>query len=313
VLYQLRQYADVVEQAAADPAVRALVHGPNRAAPPPRVPGQDPCRTQSAFEEPAPLRPYAQKFASMVVLDADGCARARLAEEATAPDYMRNSYSWRDYFAAAQLDAARPERTTHVRKAYLSVVTLRIKFAVSTPLFDDERWIGVVTGSITAASTLELPRTPRGKNQDQLTVLIGPFESASFERRKPELGAPEYTFLVHPRLGLGQKVGLEPATAALLERTFRNAVSERQFELAAVAPLQQVSYVDPLLGGRWLAAFAPVGYTGYVVLVQTRDDVAIRPSNGLFRLGLAGAGGSAALLLLWGGFFFWQRRRERRR
>jgi hypothetical protein len=67
--------------------------------------------------------------------------------------------------------------------------------------------------------------------------------------------------------------------------------------------------VDPLLGGRWLAAFAPVGATGYVVLVQTRESEAIRTSNGLHWIGLALAFGSGLLLALWGSFYLWRWRR----
>src|SRR6185369_1753785 len=83
VLYQLRDYAEVIERAAADPEVQALTHGPLRvpAPPPGEVVGQNPCRTQNALELPRALEPYASRFATMVVLDAEGCARARTSEE----------------------------------------------------------------------------------------------------------------------------------------------------------------------------------------------------------------------------------------
>jgi hypothetical protein len=310
VLYQLRDYAEAIERAAADPAVQALTNGPLRA-PTPSLGegvGQDPCRTQSALEQPTALEPYAPRFATVVVLDAEGCARARISEEPHKPDYVRTTYHWRDYFAGASREVDRPERATYVRKAYRSAVSQQIKFAVSSPLFAQNKWIGVVTGSIVAAATLDLPRTKRSETSERMTVLIGPFEGENTGPHPPASGAPEFTLLAHRQLRRGSKVTIDEATAIELERSFHGP-SSRQFELGTALPLQRADYVDPLLGGRWLAAFAPVGATGYLVLVQTRDSVAIRPSNGLFRIGLALAFGSGLLLTLWGSFFLWRRKR----
>jgi serine/threonine-protein kinase len=312
VLYQLREYADTIERAAADPAVRELTRGPLRQPSPPAVPGADPCRTQTELENPAPLAPYAEKFATFVVLDAEGCARARISAESTLPEYVRTSYDGH-YVLQAAGDAARPFRATHVRKAYRSSVSLLIKFAVSTPLFEAGQSIGVVAGSMTAASTLELPRMKRHETKDQMTVLIGPFEGERLSGFGASSTAPEYTFLVHPRLSLGQKETLDGADSARPASVFRATSGTPQFGLGTAAPLQRADYVDPLLGDRWLAAFAPVGATGYVVLVQTRDAVAIRPSNGLQRIALGLSFGSGSLVLLWGGFFLWRWRRERAR
>lgn len=309
VLYQLREYADGIERAAADPAVRALVRGPRRVAAAANATGKDPCETQRALEDTAPLAKYAARFATMVVLDADGCPRARLAADSGSPEYIRTSQSWRNYFSSVSKDAARPGGT-QVRNAYRSSVSQLIKFAVSTPLFDGEQWLGVVTGSITAAATLGVPRMKRTESKDQLTVLLGPFEGERPERGQRE---GEYTFLVHPQLASGQKVMLDAGCGARLKDRFRAVADARQFELATSAPLQDPDYFDPLLGGRWLAAFAPVGGTGYVVVVQTRDAVAIRPSNGLHRFGVGIAFGSGSLLALWTGFFLWRRARERAR
>jgi hypothetical protein len=104
---------------------------------------------------------------------------------------------------------------------------------------------------------------------------------------------------------------LEPALSSKLTREFRPPADARQFELATALPFSRDDYQDPLLGGQWLAAFAPVGATGYVVLVQTRDAVAIRPSNSLARIAVTLAGSSAVLLLLYGYFWLWRRKRER--
>jgi serine/threonine-protein kinase len=313
VLYQLKEYADVIEQAAADPAVQALTHGPRRVRKGPSdAPGSNPCQLQTALEDPAVMARYADKFSTLFVLDADGCSRARISEERTHEDYVRTTYDWHDYFSGALADAARPDRATHVRAAYRSSISQLIKFAVSTALFEDGKWVGVITGSKIAASTLDLPRTKRSDTSDQMTVLIGPFEGERTLQHEP--GARSgFTFLAHPRLARGQKVMLEPALSLQLTRSFRAPANARQFELVTALPFPRRDFVDPLLGGRWLAAFAPVGATGYVVLVQTRDAVAIRPSNSLARIAVALAGSTAALLLVYGCFWRWRRSRERAR
>lgn len=312
VLYQLRDYAEAIERAAADPAVQALAHGPMRA-PTPRPGegvGQDACRSQSALEVPTALEPYAPKFSTVVVLDSEGCARARISEEPAQPNYVRFTYNWRDYFDSASQDAQRHERITYVRKAYRSSVSQLIKFAVSSPLIEDGKLIGVISGSMVATSTLDLPRMKRRESSERMTVLIGPFEGENTGPHAPRVGPPEFTLLAHAQLRRGGKVTLDQGTAAELERAFHGpSVSAQQFELGTALPLQRADYVDPILAGRWLAAFAPVGGTGYVVLVQTRDSVAIRPSNALLRTGLALAIGSGLLLALWGSFFLWRWRR----
>ncbi|HYP99651.1 MAG TPA: protein kinase [Polyangiaceae bacterium] len=314
VLYQFRDDAETIERAAADPAVQALTHGPLHA-PAPRPGegvGQDPCRTQTALEQSGALQPFAVGFSTVVLLDAEGCPRARISEEPSQPDYVRSSYDWRDYFASAARDAERPERISYVRKAYRSSVSQQIKFAVSRPIFADGSWVGVISGSRVAASTLELPRMKRSESGERMTVLVGPFEGENSGPHPPASGPPEFTLLVHARLQRGTKVKLDEATAAELARAFRSpSASARQFELSTALPLQRADYADPLLGERWLAAFAPVGATGYVVLVQTRDSVAIRPSNGLARIGLGLALGSGGLVTLWGSFYLWRRKRMR--
>ena len=50
------------------------------------------------------------------------------------------------------------------------------------------------------------------------------------------------------------------------------------------APITDDAHRDPVRGyeGRWLAGFAPVGDTGFVVIVQTRYDAAVAPNARLW-------------------------------
>jgi serine/threonine-protein kinase len=313
VLYQLKEYAEILKQAAADPAVQALTHGPRRVPTPPSIAASpSPCELQTALEDSAPMAAYASKFSTLFVMGADGCARARISEELMPPDYVRTWYDWHDYFSKALANAPEPDHSTHVRTAYRSSISKLIKFAVSTALFEDGKWVGVITGSKIAAATLGPPRTKRMDTSDQMTVLIGPFEGERIGKRKA--AAPSgFTFLVHPGLARGQKVMLEPRLSEELTREFGAPDDARQFELVAKPPFQRKDYRDPLLGDHWLAAFAPVGGTGYVVLVQTREALAIRPSNSLNRIALALTGFTLGILLIYGYFWGWRRNRERLR
>lgn len=311
VLYQLKEYVDIIEQAAADPAVQALTHGPRRVpTPTSQVESDGACQLQTSLEDPSVMARYAGKFSTLFVLDANGCSRARISQEPTHEDYVRTRYDWHDYFAGALTDAQRPARSTHVRAAYRSSISQLIKFAVSAPLFEGGEWVGVITGSEIAASTLDLPRTTRSDTSHQMTVLLGPFEGERVGARKPSV-QPGFTLLAHPRLDRGQKVMLPPPLSAQLAHAFRPPANARQLELVTALPFARDDYEDPLLGDRWLAAFAPVGATGYVVLVQTRDAAALSPSSGLCRIAVALSGASAALWLLYGYFWLWRRNRER--
>jgi len=319
VLFQLRDYAEEVARAARLPGVQALVLPPRplaRDASGAELPNQDPCKSQTALADPAPLTPFRARFSTLFVLDSSGCARARSAEDPPSLAFMQRRYDWRSYFSDALPDQ-KPETTKlGVRKAYRSSVSQLIKFAVSSPIFDTTSsaepapWIGVLAGSLTVASTLELPRTLHksgGATSDQVTAVLGPIELDARDERADS----DFTFLAHPRLARGARVTAPPE----LEGALRIAVSRApqvQFELPKTAPTTLAHYVDPLFGDRWLAALSPVGGTGYFVVVQTRESFAEAPSRPLARLGLALALISAALFFAWSAFAIWNLRAARR-
>lgn len=311
VLYQLREYANAIEHAAADPQVQALVRGAPAYTSDRRAPAGPhvACPEQATPGQGAALARHASRFSTMMVVDATGCVRFRVSDELTVAGQRAQRFVFEHYFRSARAQVAELEPATYVREAYRSSVSQRLRFAMATPLMDGDNWSGAVTGSITVASTLALPSVPRGTGSDQLTVLLGPFEG---EPPATESGPPaEFTFLAHPALHRGRKVTLDAPLARELGAAFRGVVSSRQFELGSAAPLQRSDYVDPLLGDAWLAAFAPVGGTGYFVLVQTREATAIRPSRGLMNLGIALSSAAGAFMLACAYFSGWRWRRAR--
>jgi eukaryotic-like serine/threonine-protein kinase len=311
VLYQLREYGDTLERAADDPGVRALVSAKR----PLDGDKDNPCAEQTSLSDPEALRQHRQGFSTLVALNEDACVRARVADEPLTLAYMRRPYrpeNWGNVRALGE----HCKRVAWVRQAYRSSVSHLMKFALTMPLFERTedprrcRFLGAVSGSLLVTSTLDLPRIRRSGDRDRTTVLLGPFEGENPEHAPPS--APEFTILAHPRLGHGQKVTLDPVLAAELARKFPAATAPATpFDLRTATPLYQDEHVDPLWGDRWFGAFAPVGQTGYVVLVQTREAAALRPTAVILRIGWALIGAAAVLLAAWGLFSLWRHVAER--
>lgn len=311
VLFQLRQYADELQKAAHLPAVQKLVMPARYIERTAEGMESNPCQEQTQLADPAPMVPVSKRFATMVAIDSSGCARARVAEEPSTLAYIQRRYDWRGYFADARPDLHSGSPSPGVRQAYRSSVSGFMKFAVSTPIFDESisdrppPWIGVLIGSFTVASTLELPRTLSPQASNQLTVVLGTFEGDTPE----EARQTNFAFLAHPALAHGAKVTAPPALAEGMRSILQQA-PQLQFELPTTNPRTLEHYDDPLLGDHWLAAYAPVGGTSFVVLVQTRRSTATRPIAPLYRLAWTLSAASATLLLGWAALLVWQFRAE---
>ena len=309
VLFQLQQYGEIVRQAAEDTKVRDLLlplspKALAAAAEPP--PLENRCSTQPPMLDPAPLAPYAGFFDTLVVLNTDGCMRARHGLEAPPPGIERRRFDWRDYFAGAREVAARGENTIHIRRVYQSSVTGRTKVGVSVPLLSGDQWIGVLAGSVSVASTLPLQRA---ETEHRMTVAIGLFEGSSDQTELPE--APAYSFIYHRKLSAGQKVAFPREDAQKLHALFGRRSAPRSLLEASRDPPELIhDYIDPLEGDAWLAAIAPIPSTGHFVVVQTRRSHALRASRRLGNLSLASGGlalfSGLALFLFWR----WQVRRD---
>jgi hypothetical protein len=318
VLYRLRDHADRLARATRDPAVRAL------AFPEPGVvraggggaPERNPCGDQTRLADATPLVRFSRGFSTVAVIDKHGCPRARLSEEPPTAEYIRGAYAWRDYFASARSQAMRASGSPGVRLSYRSIVSQLVKFAISAPLFegagdpDPARFIGMINGSVTVSSALDLPGIHQNEHRDRLTAVVGPFEGAT--PGDPDAPQRELTFLYHRRLARGAKVVL-PQDVALELRTRFGAASteEAEFALPTAAPLLLTDYRDPWLGGGWLAAFAPVGGTGHIVVVQSTVASAERTSRLLRQLGLALALAWLVALGAWSALAGWARRSAR--
>jgi len=122
----------------------------------------------------------------------------------------------------------------------------------------------------------------------------------------------EYVVLLHEGLPHGAEIVIDSHRLREL-RVTRTEHNQLRL-LPNPEPITDDAHRDPVPGfeGRWLAGFAPVGDTGFVVIVQTRYDAALKPNTRLSRrLALRGS----AVILVWlaaCGTFLWSSVRRRR-
>ena len=124
-----------------------------------------------------------------------------------------------------------------------------------------------------------------------MAVVVAPRDRS----RDTTKGEGEYVVLLHEGLPHGAEVVIDSPRLRELRatRTERN-----QLRRLDPRPITDDAHRDPVPGfeGRWLAGFAPVGDTGFVVIVQTRYNVAVEPNA---RLSRRLASRTAIVLLAW--------------
>jgi serine/threonine-protein kinase len=253
-LAQLREYAERVAQAARDPEmVRLLARAP-------------------IFEPAWPLQSLASGFDSLALLGNDAHAAAKWPSP--HPVDFERSYEFRDYFRGARYLAEHHASGAYVARAFRTEPDGHLVFAVSAPVFDAQGVPqGVLMATLNAKSVFGAVKMEDSTGGRRITsALIGP---RGPDRQDPP-GAPprpDFTFLVHPGLLDGQEIAVASPFSSKLQAMFgASAPPGQQFTLQYVAPVKVPDYRDAVPGfaGPWLAAFAPVGKTGFAVLVQTR-------------------------------------------
>lgn len=277
VLNELRQYAEHVEQAAANIELER----------------------DASLSECAPaagdLSRYAAIFDAVTLFSTAGVVCRRWPPP--PPPVIGRSFAFREYFQGASTLAGRGERAAYVGPAILSESDLTFQFALSAPVFSPPKLFrGVLLAMLGTDSVFGPVTIDDDENSGRFTALLAP---RGRERSDQAPRSGQYVLLVHSKLKHGAGVALPARYATLLSRRFQSGKpAGHQLEDASLSPLSLDHYQDPLPGfeGRWLAAFAPVGSTGYVVLVQSRYDDAARASRVLRRL--AARVGLGALLTL---------------
>jgi serine/threonine-protein kinase len=261
-LFQLREYADRVQQAALDTSLTSLHE---------RFSGEPQDSSKGVMlNPPDSLKTLSRDFDSAFVLTTEGKV---IAQWPLPPiSIWHRGYGFRDYFRGAKALGQRGSQAPYVARAFRSERDGELKFGVSTPLFEHGRWVGVLAAIVAADSAFGQVRMQDSAESGRIAALLGPRD---LEREDPESlrAVKRFVFLIHDKLRHGQEVAA-PKLAAVSAAFHEASPAGQQFSLRYASPRLVTDYRDPLLGfeGHWHAAFAPVGGTGYVVVVQTKQD-----------------------------------------
>jgi serine/threonine-protein kinase len=210
----------------------------------------------------------------MFLLGKDGYVRAQWP--LPGHGIFEHTFAFRDYFRGGRDRAERRLAGPYISRAFRSEGDGHFKFAISAPVFHEGEWIGLVIAMINANSAFGDMRMDDDEASGRISALLGPRDNE--REAAPDAPAPDgFRYVVHPGLATGDERQLSASTAALLPAGFlRGPMTARPFTFHYVTPFSINDYHDPVTDSpdSWLAAFAPVGETGYVMLVQTRKDVA---------------------------------------
>jgi serine/threonine protein kinase len=248
-LFQVTSYASQVRRAARDPSIFSLVEN-----------------NRSVNPEPPELERYAEGFDSLLVMDTLGRPRAHWRGRPWE-DGAR-TLALRDHFVKARYLAAHCPSQAYLARAFRSERSGKLQLGISAPLMDATgSWGGVLLAVVQAQvafAKVALEDPARG----HLTSLLGPRDNELNQQAPP----PDFAVLVHEGLADGMEHALrEPSPGELHERFGAADDACVQLESRKVPPLTLLDYRDPVpgFGGPWLATIAPIGQTGFMVIVQT--------------------------------------------
>ena len=224
---------------------------------------------------------------------------------------LGKEFDWRDYFRGAvpQADQVK-EDSVYVSKAFRSWTDRKYRICFARALRDQTngRILGVIEGSITTDATMGLPQLHDRRHK---AVLAGPEDPQAPPDVLPLASPDQYLILLHEDYEHGEEPipidmkslgGLQKATSAkqLSPADAESRVPRQGMNATYRDP---VAKVLPQYGGRWLASSAPVGNTGYVVIVQQRYEEAIPSDQGILWSGAAVLLGALFIVAIgWLGF-----------
>jgi serine/threonine-protein kinase len=267
-LLQLRLLGRNVDIATADPRLAALLLQNDRA-------GLQRLLADICEGQPIP-------FKTCYIINRDG---VMVAHVPIAEQMIGRDFSWRNHFQAARALGLRGIRgSVHISRVYRGKSDGFYKFAVTAPILDQRNdFLGTVATSIITDASMGLVILHENKRK---AALVAPTDIDSPEA----IGAKttdQYVIAYHP----GYRKGVVPVRFPY-SRKFKmpaNESANEHFQLAdskvEIPPddgyIDPASAVAPEYGGRWIAGFAPVGNTGFVVVVQQRfkDAVSLESST----------------------------------
>ena len=257
-LLQLRDWGRLVEVFAADNALSQLLERNDRDG----------------------LQRYAKRICqaapdirvSCFVLNKDGFMVGREGAEFVADfsSFAEKPFNFRDYFQGTLAHAdLRGRSSVHISKAYRSLIDGLPKFSIAAPVLDrNGKFLGVISTSLTTDATIGLAKSQDSRRK---VVLVAPSGDVSWSET--------FVILVHPAYHRGIPAVEFPDNA----RIAPHVIADHAHELDDSPLLRPPddNYVDPVgsvapeYRGRWIAASAPVGNTGFFVIVQQFHEDAL--------------------------------------
>ena len=301
VLLQLRNYCAAVERTSTDrqAALAALARSP--ATPADHAAAEAFCKQLfDHYNDPATgLRRAGDPklaFDSVFVQGAEGLSRGRWPPPPEAQAYYAIRFDTRDYFRGAARLAQAGSPRAYVSAAFRSRADAMHKIGISRPILADDgrTFLGVLVATVASDPTFG---SETFNDRSRLATL------AARQEDDPETppGAPaRHVVLLHEGMAHGQFV---PMDNPRLRAVAPDGSSEQlQLPPRRVAPVLDADYRDPVghtFAGRWLAAFAPVGNTHLVVIVQTRiEDAVALDKQAATRLAWLAAGAVLVIITL---------------
>jgi serine/threonine-protein kinase len=250
VLELLKQDEQTVQHAASDPVVQDYL-------------------TRATITNPAPrLAELAPGFDTVFVVDLEGAVCARWP--GAAVQYYARRFKFRDYFKGA---IALRGQGVHVSQAFHSEFDDdNLKFAISAPVrAADGKLLGIFVAARATAQTYRDVHFDDSFSSGQITAVLGPREPPKHATADdtPQKSL-QFSVVMHSELkAAGSEYRVERGLSDRLQRRFPQSKPGAQLEQSDVSPELSENFHDPLMPGRWLAAIAPIGHTGYAVVCQT--------------------------------------------
>jgi hypothetical protein len=234
------------------------------------------------------------------ILDKNGIAKA-YSTRRSDPRFVSmigRSYVWRDYFNGAQALAGKKQHQTYVSSAFRSTTDDFHQFAISAPIYGgDNEWKGVLVAAVTTKSKLGSLDTNDGQNVAVLVAPEDPTGLTPWIRPTSPPDPPRYAVLSHRLIKDGEYRMLDNDLVRNLGRNSQENEKhiEQWWELPGSRWVRSSDdYEDPLgkrhldadtgveiaadpaYSGRRQASFAPVGHTGFVVIVRASEADTLR-------------------------------------
>jgi hypothetical protein len=200
-----------------------------------------------------------------------------------ADNVMDGDFSWRNHFQGAKaLGVKGAGGSVYISRVYHGYSDNIYKFAISAPILDRQNnFLGTIATSVPTDASMGpvFPSDDRRK-----VALIAPADINS----PAEPRMDKYAVLFHP----GYRKGIDPVEFPYIEKIrMKPAAVNIQPSQLSDSKLQippDDNYLDPVssvareYAGRWIAGFAPVGNTGFVVVVQQRFEDAVSLESSTF-------------------------------